>query len=108
MRAEPDSHEHSPIALVDQVVPRVAWRVIAVEALQEFRLRVRFADGLSGVVDVSRLVHSPNAGVFSVLSDPARFAQVGLELGAVSWPGAIDLAPYAMHDAVRAKGEWRL
>jgi hypothetical protein len=78
-------------------------------ALPDFRLRVVFADGLSGVVDMSALVHSPKAGVFAALRDPALFAQVTIAYGAVSWPREeVDLDPDAMHAAIKARGEWRL
>ena len=82
--------------------------VALVEALLNFRLRVRFHDGVEGVVDLNRLVHSPNAGVFTALADPDRFAQVGIEFGAVWWPGDLDLAPDAMHAELQAHGEWVL
>jgi hypothetical protein len=84
--------------------------VTEVEALSGFRLRVAFADGLAGVVDMSALVHSPEAGVFAALRDPSLFAQVALDYGygAVSWPGELDLAPDAMHAAIQERGEWRL
>jgi len=72
------------------------------------RLRVAFADGLVGLVDMSTLVHSPKAGVFAALRDSSLFAQAALDYGAVSWPGELDLAPDAMHAAIREHGEWRL
>ena len=84
------------------------WRVAAVEALPEWRLRVRHNDGVTGTVDMAALVHSPGAGVFAALRDPAMFEQVFLDLGAVAWPGEIDLAPDAMHDEIEANGEWVL
>jgi len=80
----------------------------SVEALSDYRLRVRFNDGLEGVVDLSRRVRSPDAGVFTVLADPERFAQVGIEFGAVWWPGEIDLAPDAMYAEIKAHGRWVL
>lgn len=49
---------------------------------------------------------SPDAGVFAALADPAVFAQVTVEHGAVTWPGEIDLAPDSMHAAIAATGEW--
>jgi hypothetical protein len=79
-----------------------------VEALPEFRLRVIFADGSTGIVDMARLVHSPKAGVFAALLDPALFAQATIEYGAVTWPGELDLAPDAMHAAIREHGVWSL
>jgi hypothetical protein len=84
------------------------WRVSTVEALQGYRLRVRFIDGLEGLVDMSALIRSPGAGVFAALADPKRFAEAGIEYGAVTWPGEIDLAPDAMYAAIKATGEWVL
>jgi len=84
------------------------WRVVAVEALPEFRLHVRFMDGTEGTVDLTPRIHSPNAGVFAVLTDPAFFAQAHLEYGAVTWPGEIDLAPDAMYAEIRKSGTWVL
>jgi hypothetical protein len=54
------------------------------------------------------LVHSPRAGVFAALADPALFAQVTLEYGAVSWPGDVDLAPDAMHSEIQKHEVWTL
>jgi hypothetical protein len=108
MRSEPDAGKNSSTALAEEVVPRSPWRVTAVHALPEFRLRVVFADGLTGTVELSGLVHSPRAGVFAALADPALFAQVRLDYGAVSWPGELDLAPDAMHAAIQKDGVWSL
>jgi hypothetical protein len=82
--------------------------VTEVEPLPGFRLRVAFADGLTGTVDLSGLVHSPRAGVFATLADPFLFAQVTLEYGAVVWPGELDLAPDAMHTAIQEHNVWTL
>jgi hypothetical protein len=49
---------------------------------------------------------SDRSGVFAVLRDPALFAQVYIEWGAVSWPGEIDLATDAMYDELKEKGLW--
>ncbi|HEX2200843.1 MAG TPA: IS66 family insertion sequence element accessory protein TnpB [Gammaproteobacteria bacterium] len=53
-------------------------------------------------------VPSPNAGVFAALRDEMLFRQVRLELGAVTWPGEIGLAPDAMYAAIRQTGRWAL
>jgi hypothetical protein len=108
MRTESNASEDSPTALAEEVAPRSPWRVTEVEALPAFRLRVTFADGLAGTVNMSGLVHSPKAGVFAALADPSFFAQVRLEYGAVSWPGEVDLAPDAMHAAIQEHGEWSI
>jgi hypothetical protein len=82
--------------------------VTEVEALPGFRLRVALADGLTGTVDMSRMVHSPKAGVFAALADPSLFAQVTLDYGAVAWPGELDLAPDAIYAAIQEHREWLL
>jgi hypothetical protein len=82
------------------------WRVEQVQAVEGYRLKVRFIDGLEGEVDMATMVHSPDAGVFAVLRDPIIFGQVFLQYGAVTWPGELDLAPDAMHERIRAEGIW--
>ena len=88
------------------VTPAAPWRVTEVQALAGYRLKVRFRDETQGTVDLSHLVTGSRAGVFAVLRDPNLFAQARIECGAVTWPGGLDLAPDAMHEAIRARGEW--
>jgi CubicO group peptidase (beta-lactamase class C family) len=76
--------------------------------LPGYRLAVDFVDGLAGEVDLSALIASPHAGVFSALRDVALFGQVRLDLGAVTWSGGLDLAPDAMHAAIKTAGVWRV
>ena len=84
------------------------WRVVEVMPLEGFRLSVRFVDDTAGEVDLSGLIHSPRAGVFAALADPALFARVFLQYGAVTWPGELDLAPDAMYAEVQEHGTWIL
>jgi hypothetical protein len=83
--------------------------------MADFRLRVRFADGVEGKIDMSGLIAGQRAGVFSALADPIRFAAVCLDHGTVTWrealdawPNDLDLAPDAMHDQIVEHGEWIL
>jgi hypothetical protein len=108
MLTESIAIQNPPAALNPEVAPRSPWRVTAVEALPGFRLRVEFADGLKGMVDLSGLVHSPKAGVFAALADPLLFAQVQLDYGTVTWPGELNLAPDAMHAAIQEHKVWSL
>ena len=83
-----------------------AWWLVEVKAEAEFVLRVRFADGAAGCVDMAELVNGERAGVFAALRNPEIFAQVRIEHGAPSWPGDVDLAPDAMHAEIAANGCW--
>lgn len=53
------------------VIPAAPWRLRALSVLPQWQLAVTFNDGLTGIVDVSVLVHGPDAGVFEALRDPA-------------------------------------
>lgn len=71
----------------------------------QHRIEVRFKDGVEGVVDLLDLV---GLGVSAPLRDPAEFAQAALhELGVLCCPAGADLAPDAMHDALRRDWLWR-
>ncbi len=95
-----------PSAVSPPIVPKARWRLAFVEALPEYRLSVRFLDGLEGIVDMRRLIFSPEAGVFGALADAALFEQVHLDHGAATWPGKIDLAPDAMYREIESAGSW--
>ena len=87
---------------------QVCWWVVEVRALPNYRLFVRFADGLEGEVDARPMIFGRRAGVFSPLRDPLRFAEVGMEDGAVTWPGELDLAPDKMYDEIKAAGHFTM
>ncbi len=79
------------------------WRITEVQLLDEYAIRVRFTDGVEGVV---RFQPEFFSGVFSHLIDPAKFGEVAVVGGAVTWPGELDLAPDAMYDEIALCGEW--
>lgn len=89
-----------------ETIPRAPWRVSDLEVLAGFRLRVRFNDGTEGMVEMAELINSPVAGVFAALRDENRFRQAKVVLGAVTWPGDLDIAPDAMHHAIKENGSW--
>ena len=106
MLTQSDPKENTSVAITPEIRPSMPWRVTAVQALDGYRLKIRFMDGLEGEADLSGMVHSAAAGVFARLADPDIFAQVFVALGAVTWPGEIDLAPDAMHAEIQKTGKW--
>jgi uncharacterized protein DUF2442 len=94
--------------LIPPVRPCAPWRVAEVEALPACRLRVRFNDGTAGFVEMERFIKSDAAGVFAKLRDEWLFRQATVSFGAVTWPGDLDLAPDAMHCAIKQHGSWVL
>jgi hypothetical protein len=76
------------------------WRAVSVEPLLGYRLRVAFADGVRGEVDLTERLFGP---VFEPLRDPNLFAQATIdEFGVVSWPNGADLAPDALYETLVA------
>ena len=71
-------------------------------------LEVEFNDGTHGFIEMVKLIMSDKAGVFAALKDRDIFNKAHLEYGVLTWPGEIDLAPDAMHDAIKQKGRWIL
>jgi hypothetical protein len=78
----------------------IPWRVAKLEVLPGYCLNVTFADGLSGVIDMSnRSFH----GVFEPLKDVKFFAQAAIVDGAVTWPNGVDVAPDGMYQTILAQ-----
>ena len=108
MRAETGTQGNPALEIIPPLRLTAPWRVTKVDIVAPFRLNVTFIDGVSGIVDMTELVHSPDAGVFAALADPNVFSQAFVEYGVVTWPGELDLAPDAMYDEIKANGEWIL
>ena len=74
--------------------------IVEVEILEPYRVRLRFDDGVEGVVDLDRQVHQ--GGVFEPLLEPAYFRLVRVEpdLGTIVWPNGADLDPAVLYSAI--------
>jgi hypothetical protein len=71
--------------------------IIEVKPLEEYRLFLRFENGVEGVVDVSELIRFE--GVFAPLRkiDKFREVRVNPELGTICWPNDLDLDPDVLY-----------
>lgn len=71
-------------------------RVVSVEHLGGFRLRVTFSDQLVRELDFEGVL---TGGVFADLEDEEVFGQVGVDevAGTVCWPNGVDLDPDVLH-----------
>jgi hypothetical protein len=74
--------------------------IVAAKAVGDYRLHLRFEDGVEGVVDLAP--HLTFRGVFEPLRDPEYFAQVRVDadLGTVVWPNGVDLDPDVLYGRV--------
>jgi hypothetical protein len=77
--------------------------ITSAKALGDYRLQLRFEDGVEGVVDLAKRVSF--RGVFEPLRDAAYFAQVRVdpELGTAVWPNGADLDPDVLYADVTSR-----
>ena len=71
-------------------------RVVEVESLGDFRLRLTFSDGMVRELDFDGVLVG---GVFEPLADPQFFARASVDgvAGTISWPNGVDLDPDVLH-----------
>ena len=73
--------------------------VVEVRYVRDYTLWLRFQDGTSGEVDVSRSFKGP---VFEPLRNLEFFKQVRVdpEIGTIVWPNGADIAPETLYERV--------
>lgn len=71
--------------------------IVEVRYLGEYRIFLRFDDGVSGELDLSTLINFE--GIFESLKDFDNFAKIALhpELGTIFWPNGADLDPVVLY-----------
>ncbi len=76
------------------------YEIVAVEHLGGHRLRLTFADGFVGDVDLADRFKASKGPMFKPLRDVEYFAKVAVdtELGTVVWPNGADLAPEVLYE----------
>ena len=75
--------------------------ILAIQTLPNHKLKLRYDDGVEGVVDLSAQV---GKGVFKAWEDLEFFNQVRIgDFGQVEWPNEIDLCPDALYLEITGK-----
>jgi hypothetical protein len=98
-------HQHVLDLAPGEVPP---WHVVSVRAMPGFILRVRFADGREGSVDLSTKVKSVDAGPYAALLPAMEFIRAAISDGDIIWPSGVVLNAKAIYDGVAIEnGTWR-
>ena len=106
MLPERTAEANRSLGIVPPIVPSAPWDIKSAAITGPWRLHVVFNDGTAGDVELEAFIHAPDAGVFEALRDPEVFAKAYLQWGVLMWPGELDLAPDAMHDAIKRTGRY--
>ena len=74
-------------------------RIIDVQPLENYRLRISFNDGVVRNVDFTSLLHDADGTLAEPLRDPAYFRQVRVdeESRTIVWPNGLDPDPEVLH-----------
>jgi hypothetical protein len=76
-------------------------KITEAKPMTNYQLFLRFDDNVSGVVDLSDLA---GRGVFEAWKSDGVFEKVRItKLGALEWPGELDLCPDALYLQVTGK-----
>lgn len=71
--------------------------IVEVQPGRNYRLRLRFEDGIEGEVDIAEMITFE--GIFAPLKDHVEFLKVCVdpELGTICWPNGADLDPDVLY-----------
>ena len=65
--------------------------------LPDYRLWVRFSDGVEGEIDLKDFIAADPRPIVVALRDPTTFSAIRLEMDTVVWANGFDLAPEFLH-----------
>ncbi len=75
--------------------------VIEVKPLSAYKLYLRFEDGTSGEIDISKIVAFE--GVFAKLKDKEYFltVKVNPDIGTICWESGADISPCTLYKLIK-------
>ncbi len=77
------------------------FKPVKVTPLQDYKIRICYADGVKGDVDLTHLV---GKGVFSLWNDPKAFERVCIgPSGEIKWSDDVELCPDSLYIVIAGK-----
>jgi hypothetical protein len=87
---------------IPRIPPVELLHVTSVRYAGDYKLQLRFSDGVQGIVDLRERLSAP---VFESLRNPSFFARVYLQDGyTVAWSNDLDFAPEFLYDQLEVTG----
>jgi hypothetical protein len=74
--------------------------VVEVQPLDDYRLHIRFDDGVEGIIDLAEVISF--TGIFEPLNDRAYFSKVDVnpDVGTICWPNGADIDPDVLYSLI--------
>ena len=77
------------------------FKPVHVKPLPDYKLHLRYEDGVEGEVDLS---HLAGKGVFALWNNPGAFEKVSIgPSGAIRWNDEVDICPDALYLEITGK-----
>ncbi|MBZ0125617.1 MAG: DUF2442 domain-containing protein [Rhodocyclaceae bacterium] len=77
--------------------------VTEAKALPDFRLWVRFSDGMAGEIDLKDFIAADSRPIVAALRNPRTFSVLRVDMDAAVWDNGFDLAPEFLHAQAKAQ-----
>lgn len=78
-------------------------KIIGLDVLDDHRIALRFSDSSHGVWDAAGVLNR-DTPLTRPLTDPAYFARVFVEAGALCWPNGLEFGGHALHETLAKAG----
>ncbi len=72
--------------------------IIKAEYISDYKIKLSFNDGYSGVADLQEKIYSERRRIFAPLKDITFFKRFKQHFGTIEWENGLDLAPEFLYD----------
>lgn len=75
-------------------------RAVDIEALVDYKIKVKFEDNVSGIIDLKTFIQK---GIFTALQDNNLFKSVYLTDSAIAWSGELEIDLLTVYSEITGK-----
>lgn len=75
--------------------------VILANYIKDYKIRVAFNDGKSGVIDLASTLKNDHRKTFQELLDKEKFKHFKIDADTIVWDNGLDLAPEFLKDILQ-------
>ena len=78
----------------------MVW-ILNAEYIADYRIRVAFNNGESGIIDLREAICNDKRPIFVELVDTEKFKQFRTDFDTIVWENGLDLAPEYLYDFLK-------
>jgi hypothetical protein len=77
--------------------------VIKAELRGDYRIYIKFNDGLSGIIDFKDKITTDHREIIRELVDKNKFNKINVERHTLCWDNGVDFAPEYLYDQIKMR-----